>query len=225
MKLLWRDVRDGCISTLPFTPSVLLLGAIWGAAAAPAGIEPLAATVMSAAVYSGSAQFAALPLFRGEELPLILGTLVLSLRFALMSASMAPKLAHLPVGLRSVLAFSLTDETYALATARRGELSPAFLVGSGVMLYISWLTGTIGGVLAGARVPGEWNGPLGSVFPIVFLTIVVLTCTSRTTAVVAILGAILAVAGKLWLPNGWHVVAAGVAASLAGPWLERRWGQ
>lgn len=221
MSTNWREARQGFLDTLPFGPSVVLLGAIWGSAAGPAGIGPAAAVFMSMAVYSGAGQFAALPLWGSGGLVLLLGTLVLSLRFALMTASMAPRLARLPAGVRALLAFGITDETYALAVARGGDLAPAYLLGSTAVLYGAWVSGTAAGVLLGARVPPHWAGPLSSVFPIVFLTLVVLTCTSRTLAAVALLGGALGVLGKLWLPGGWHVVLAGVLASLAGPALER----
>jgi len=59
------------------------------------------------------------------------------------------------------------------------------------------------------------------VFPIVFLVVIVLVCTNRAAALVAVLGAVLGVVGVLTLPPGWSVVVAGLLASLAGPLLER----
>jgi predicted branched-subunit amino acid permease len=59
------------------------------------------------------------------------------------------------------------------------------------------------------------------VFPLVFLVLTVLLCTSVRLAVVAALGAALSVLGATVLPNGWNIILAGLLASLVGPVLER----
>ena len=217
-------VAQGLVDAVPFVPGTAVLAAVFGASAGPAGIEPLTAVAMSAVVWSGAGQFAALPLWTSGASPAVLGlsTLALSLRFALVTASLAPELGRLPLPVRAVLAFGVTDENYALAVSRRGgRLEPGYLAGSALVLYAAWVGGTILGVLLGAAVPAAWAGPLGTVFPLVFLVLAVLVCTSVPAAAVAVLGAVLGVLGVLYLPAGWHVLAAGLLASLAGPLVER----
>lgn len=218
MRRAGEGLRDG----MTFFPSVAILGVIFGASSRAVGISPWVATAMSFLVWSGSGQFAALPLWHTNGLLVGLSTLVLSLRFSLMTASMSPRLAGAPAWLRALLAFGITDENYALAISRRsGEMEPDYLAGAFVPLYVSWVAGTATGAFFAAQVPAAWTGPLNAVFPIVFLALAVLCCTTRPAAVVAVLGAVLAVAGRLFLPGGWYVVVAGVLASLAGPLLER----
>ena len=177
---------------------------------------------MSAVVWSGAGQFAALPLWPQGGTIVVLSTLALSLRFALISTSMAPLLASRSRWLRLALAYTITDENYALAmTRRRGALEPSYLFGAWLVLYFAWLIGTIVGVLVGAQVPSAWVGPLEQIFPLVFLVLTVLLCTSVRLALVACLGAVLSVLGALVLPNGWNVIVAGLLASLGGPLLER----
>ncbi len=222
----WRLALTGLIDTLTFVPSVFALGVIFGASAGPAGIGPLATVVMSLTVFSGAGQFAALPLWRDGGAIVALSALALSLRFSLMTASMAPALAARPRWMRALLAFTLTDENYALVVSRRGSVvEPAYLVGSWSILYTSWAGGTILGVLLGSGIPAACVGPLEAVFPLVFLVLTVLVCTSPALAAVAVLGGALSVAGALVLPNGWNVVVAGVLASLAGPIVQRLLGR
>jgi predicted branched-subunit amino acid permease len=219
-------LRAGFVDGLTFVPSTLLLGVIFGAGASAAGLGRVAAIAMSALVISGSAQFAALPLWQENGIVVIVSALVLSLRFGLMTASMAPRLAGRPAWLRAALGVCVTDENYALAASRRGgELASGYVAGSWLGLYLAWLGGTIIGVVFGAQVPPLLQAPLEAVFPIVFLVIVVLTCTSRSTALVAGLGGLLGLLGSLYLPGGWHVIVAGLAASLAGPLLARALGE
>lgn len=211
-------LRDG----LTFIPSVGLLGVIFGASSRAIGIDPWVATAMSLLVWSGSGQFAALPLWRTHGLLIGLSTLVLSLRFSLMTASMAPRLQGAPSWLRALLAFGVTDENYALAVSRRsGEMEPDYLVGAFIPLYLPWALGTAVGAFSAAQIPTAWSGPLEAVFPIVFLALAILCCTSRPATWVALMGALLAVLLQFLVPNGWHLVVAGLLASLVGPMLER----
>jgi predicted branched-subunit amino acid permease len=217
-----RGVAAGLLDALPFAPSVLTLGAIFGASTGPAGISPPAAMLMSALVFSGAGQFAALPLWPQGGPVVILSTLALSLRFALITTSLAPMLAGRSGWVRAALAYCVTDENYALAVTRTaGRLEPAYLVGAWIVLYGTWVLGTLVGVLLGAQVPSTWVGPLKAVFPLVFLVLTVLLCTSVRLALVAGFGAVLSVLGMLVLPNGWNIILAGLLASLVGPLLER----
>ena len=220
-----RTFRVGLVDALAFVPSTALLGVIFGAGAQAAGIGQVAAVAMSAFVWSGSGQFAALPLWGEGGLVVILSCLVLSLRFSLMTAAMAPHLAGRSPVLSALLGFVVTDENFALSFSRRGgRVEPAYVAGSGVALYVPWVIGTLVGVLFGAQVPAWLSAPLNAVFPLVFLILVVLTCATRAAAGVAVLGGLLGLIGYLLLPGGWHVIAAGLLASLAGPLLERLFG-
>ncbi len=198
-------------------PGVLILGAIWGASAGPAGIGPLQAVVMSAIVWSGAGQYAALPLWPQGAPIVAISVLLLSLRFALMATSIVPLVANAPGALRALVAFTITDETYALLMTRRGgAIDPWYLLGAWLPLYLPWLVGTALGVTLASSVPTQWRGPLEAIFPIVFLTLTVLVCTSRTHTLVAILGAALSVVFALLLPPGWNVLLAGLVASSLG---------
>jgi predicted branched-subunit amino acid permease len=180
---------------------------------------------MSILVWSGAGQFAALPLWREGVGIVAVSVLLLSLRFSLMATSLAPLLAEarVPRLMRALIAFTITDETYALSmTRRRGRIDPYYLIGAWLPLYVPWIVGTAIGVLMGEQVPAQWRGPLEAIFPIVFLTLTVLVCTSPVLAIVAVLGGALSVVFSLLLPAGWNVLLAGVLASAMGPLLADR---
>jgi len=221
-----QRIGAGFVAALTFVPSTLLLGAIFGASTGAVGISAPAAVVMSVVVWSGAGQFAALPLWSEGGGVVVLSALALSLRVTLITASMAPMLVGRPRWLRAALAFCVTDENYALAvTQQRSVLHPGYLFGSWLPLYGSWVIGTIVGVVLGAGVPAEWIGPLKAVFPLVFLVLTVLLCTSVALALVAVLGGVLSIAFAMYLPNGWNIVSAGLIASLVGIPLERLLGR
>src|SRR5262245_25698430 len=180
---------------------------------------------MSVIVWSGAGQFAALPLWRDGVGIVATSVLLLSLRFSLMTTSMAPHMAsaRVPASLKAFLAYTITDETYALTMTRRsGRIDPPYLIGAWLFLYLPWVLGTAAGVTMGSQVPTQWRASLESIFPIVFLTFTVLVCTSRVHAVVAVLGGALSIVLALLLPAGWNVLLSGLLASALGPVLARR---
>src|ERR1700737_3751004 len=143
MRAFNRRIAAGVLDGLTFFPSTLLLGAIFGASTGSAGISAPAAVVMSAVVWSGAGQFAALPLWSEGGGVVVLSALALSLRFTLITASMTPLLVGRPRWLCAALAFCVTDENYALAVTRqKGVLEPGYLIGSWIPLYAAWVIGT-----------------------------------------------------------------------------------
>jgi predicted branched-subunit amino acid permease len=235
-----RPLLAGIKDMLPFAPGIAVLGVVFGASATTHAIGSAATIAMSMLVYSGSAQFAALAIWGQPGVVISLSVLALSLRFALMTATIASWLAPTSRWLRALIAFGTTDETFAAAAARREDptflaeisaggrqIDPCYFVGSGLALYVAWVGGTLVGILPGPMGwlanKTEWEQLTSALFAMVFLVLAALTCTTPTRTLVAALGAVLGVVGALVLPPGWHVLVAGIGASLAGPLIERAW--
>src|SRR5712692_1136248 len=89
-----QRIGAGFVDALTFFPSTLILGVIFGASTGSAGISASAAILMSAVVWSGAGQFAALPLWSEGGGIVVLSALALSPRFTLIIASMAPMLVN-----------------------------------------------------------------------------------------------------------------------------------
>jgi predicted branched-subunit amino acid permease len=87
-----RPFLEGARAVLPVLPGVATFGVISGVAMIGSGMTPFTAMAMSVATYAGTAQLAALQLLAaGAPLVVIFfAALVLNLRFALYSLSMAP---------------------------------------------------------------------------------------------------------------------------------------
>jgi hypothetical protein len=82
---------------------------------------------------------------------------LLNLRHLLMSSVIAHNISgSAGVGLRSVLAFGVTDEVFGVAgwrIAEGGAVQPPFLLGLEIGAYSAWVGGTIIGALAGEVLP------------------------------------------------------------------------
>jgi 4-azaleucine resistance transporter AzlC len=194
-----KEFVAGARAQAPILLGVAPFGAIYGVLAVAAGLSPAAAQAMSSIVFAGSSQFMAASLFGAAPLPVIvLTTLVMNLRHALYSASVAPYLAHLPRRWKLVLAYLLTDEAYAVAIQRfraPGDQAERhwYLLGTGAALWVVWQLSTAVGVFLGAQVPAAWG--LDFALALTFITILVPTLTDWPTALAALAAAAVALLG------------------------------
>ncbi|CAN5815341.1 AzlC family ABC transporter permease [soil metagenome] len=218
-------VRDGA----PMLVGAIPFGLITGVSAVSVGIDPVAVVYMSATVFAGAAQIAAISLVgTGAAMwVVLLTTVMINLRHVMYSASLAPWLGRYTVGERLAMAFVLIDQTYALSILRYPKEGTAFsrrdyILGIGATTWLVWVGATAVGALLGAQVPAAWQ--LDFAIPLLFLALLVPALRSRPTLLAALTGGstALALAG---LPFNLGLVLAaltGIAAgALAESWQTR----
>lgn len=151
----------GARDTLPLIIGAVPFGIVFGTLSGGAGLSAAATMGMSAFVFAGSAQFIAMGLVaEGTVWPLIvLTTAVVNFRHLLYTATLLPFLKPLPRRWQAVLAFGLTDETFAVAAGRWLRNDSAgndhwYHLGSMVAMYTNWNICTIIGLVAGRMLQG-----------------------------------------------------------------------
>lgn len=213
-----RDSVPVVLGTIPY-------GLVMGVAAASAGFSPAQAAGLSALVFAGISQLTAVDLFsQGTAAVVVVVTaLVINVRFTMYSASIAPHLEHLGAVWRLLCPFFLIGPVYAIALNAFQQGRPAhhgwYLLGLGLPSWVVWVVGTLVGMVAGARVPAEWQ--LGFVVPLVFIAIVVRFVEDGATLAAALVsgGLAVAVAG---LPLNLGLLVATVVGIAAGTGAEWR---
>jgi 4-azaleucine resistance transporter AzlC len=225
-----REFLEGCRDEAPILLGVAPFGMIYGILAMGAGLSAATAQAMSSVVFAGSSQFVAAQLIRDAApgLVVVITILVVNLRHALYSASVAPYVRHLGAGWKALLAYLLTDEAYAVAITRytrdagRTEVSPHrhwYFFGAGLTLWTSWQLSTAAGVFAGARVPASWS--LDFTLPLTFIALVFPALRDRATGAAALVAGALAVAAS-GAPYRLGLVLAAAGGILAGLAAERK---
>ncbi len=216
---------DGARAVLPILLGVVPFALIAGAVSVEAGLSVAQSIAMSWIVFAGMAQVAAADLL-GQGAPLIVvaaTALVVNLRFAMYSASMAPHWSSLTPGWKAVLSYFMTDQGYALFVTRYRSVSANenrhwFFLGSGLTLWTVWQIGTIIGAVLGARVPESWS--LEFAIPLTMMALLTLTLTDRRTLIAAaVAGGVMLLAFRLPMNLGFLVAA--VAGIVTGGWLDR----
>ena len=207
-----RGVRAG----LPFAVASGVLALSFGVVARDAGFSALGAIVMSAVVFAGSAQFAAVAIFAaGGGIPAALGAAALmNSRFLPMGVALAPSLPGGPFK-RALQGQAVVDSSWAMAMDEEGRFDRWFLFGHTATQYVGWSLGTAFGALAGSAVADARTLGLDAVFPAFFVAILVGELRDSRGRAVALAGAVIALALVPFAPPGIPVLAASIAA-LAG---------
>ncbi len=212
-------MRSGFPIFLGYVP----VGAAFGVLAAQTGLGVLEATLCSATALAGAGQFIALSVLKSgaDALSALVATAVVNLRYLLFSTTMAPHVRGVGVALRAWLAFSLTDETFAvnISEARTCAATPASMAGVGAVAWTGWVSGTLLGS-AGARWigdPGRWGA--GFAMPAMFAALFVALAddlrhvsSGIASATVALIIPALPIVG-VRIHGAWHVVIASVATA------------
>ena len=215
-------VLEGLRMALPIAIGVFTYGLVLGVLAQQVGLSVLETFLMSSLVFAGSSQLTALGLWAVPlpVLTIILTTLIVNLRHVLMSAAMRPWFAHLNFFQRYLSLFFVTDENWALTMGQysKGNRNRAFLLGSGLALYLAWVSSTVIGRLLGSVVqdPAKWG--LDFAFTAVFITLLAGLWKGKRDILPWVVAAVVAVAAAQLLPGKWYILIGGLAGSLVGAW-------
>ena len=114
------ELRAGFVATLPLWLGAAPFGAIYAVSALAAGLSPAQTLAMSRFVFAGAAQFTAAGLFAAGVAPLtiVITTWIINARHLLLAASIAPYVREARPSTKALLAFQLTDESYAIGMRR-----------------------------------------------------------------------------------------------------------
>jgi predicted branched-subunit amino acid permease len=157
--------------------STFLFGVMFGIAAVSAGIEHWQALLMSASVFSASAQFASLEFWQS---PLPLGTIALSValvssRNILLGMSMTYHFDGHSLLRRISWLFLLNDPGVVTAFALDKQVDRlGYVMGYGVSLLLSWLLSTWLGLNIAAWFANAHLGSLDFAGPMVMATMMIL---------------------------------------------------
>jgi 4-azaleucine resistance transporter AzlC len=214
--------RAGLRAGVPYALAGFLLSLSFGVLARDAGFSVIAAIVMSAIVFAGSAQFAAISIVSaGGSIGAAVGAAALmNSRFLAMGIALAPSLpgrAHR----RAAQGQTVVDASWAMANRGDGTFDRWFLFGSTAVQYVTWVTGTLVGALAGDVIGNPAKYGLDAIYPTFFLALLLVELRNRRARWVAALGAAIALALVPVVPPGLPVLAAGLAAFAGAVRKER----
>lgn len=221
--LTFSGTRQGFLRMLPLATFVVMFGLAFGVAAAQRGLSPLEIILMSGVVFAGASQFAALELWQPEIalLTLLVVTFAVNSRHLLMGASLYPWLKNLPARQRYLTLVLLSDANWAMSYTehQKGMRDVGILLGGGMALWLTWMVGTLIGVLLGSGFEEPERFGLDVIMSCFLLAMIVNGEQKNMLLVPWLVAAVVSVGAYYWLPANLHVIVGALAGGLAGIWL------
>ena len=167
-----RGMRDG----IPICLGYFAVSFALGIAGRGVGMNAVQAFVMSLTMVASAGQFAAITLIGAGAgiIEMITTTIVVNLRYLLMSCSLTQKLSPETKLLhRLALSYCMTDEIFGLSISVDGFLRPVYTYGITMISVSGWCLGTVLGVVAGNILPALVTNALGVAMYGMFLAIII----------------------------------------------------
>lgn len=216
-----REIRAGLRDIAPVAVAALPIGLLFGAIAAAKGLSALEVALMSALVFAGGAQFAAIETWvhPAPIAALAFATLLINARHVLMGASLGPKMPLSSVQ-RFIAYFFLTDETWALSERRALErpVTGAYWGAMAAVLWGNWAISTALGAVLGSFMGEPERIGADFAFTALFIGLVAGFGKSRVTLVTVGASAAVAALVHHFIGAPWHV-ASGALAGIAAAYL------
>jgi predicted branched-subunit amino acid permease len=220
------EFRRGFSEMVAPSLGIAAWGLVTGVAMVKSGLSLPLATLMTLAVYAGSAQLAALPLVvAGAPLWVLWATaFCVNLRFVIYSAHWRKYFGHLPRGQRLLLGYFAVDLSYVLFVRRFPEPVPhpgqlPYFWGGVVWNWLSWQGASLLGIVIADHVPTEWGLGFAGVLALLGVTYSLLS--EKKSWIAAFVAACVAVAAFA-LPLKLNIVVAILAGVAIGLLLDRR---
>jgi len=207
---------------LVLSVAVGIIGVTFGVLADAAGLSLPQVMVMSALMFTGASQFAAVSVIDGggTGYAAVGSALLLAARNALYGPVVA-RLFRGSVAARAVSSHFVIDETTAMASIQDDDAVAADAFWwTAIWLWSLWNLGSIGGALLGSVIgePETWG--LDAAFPAAFVALLVPHLRTRPGRVAALGGGALAIAAVPIAPAGVPILL-GALAVIPG-WLVHR---
>lgn len=225
-----RPWINGVVRTLPVVLGYVAIGFAFGVLSQKAGLAWFNTLALSIVVYAGSAQLISVGLFAAGVAPIsiVVTTFIVNLRHLLLSAALSPYLRGWHKREISFFAYELTDESFAVHATQfaAGAWSKAEAFAANITAQVSWVAGTVLGIVAGGLIGDVKPLALDYALPAMFIALLVLQIKDRVQIAVAVLSGLLAVALLLAGVDQWNVIIATLLSVTVGvgveQWIKRR---
>ena len=172
MKQLIQGIKDGSAIGIGY----FSVSFTFGLAAVSSGLNWWEALLVSVMNLTSAGQFAGITVMAaaGSYIEMAVSQFVINLRYALMSISLSQKVEeHFKARKKLVLGFAITDEIFAVAMSRKGDVGSPYFAGLALLPYIGWTFGTLAGAILGNVLPKSVSDALGLAIYGMFIAIIV----------------------------------------------------
>ena len=215
--------RRGLGLGFPIFLGYVPVGIAFGILAKTMGFTVFQACVCSATALAGAGQFIALSFLAAGAGPVgvLIATTVVNLRYVLFASTMSTYVRDASTPIHAALAFTLTDETFAINVAdhRQGLATPASMNGVGAVAWVGWVLGTAIGAVGAGWIGDPSRFGVGFAMPAMFVALFFALAedwrhiATGVAAGIALLALPLLDGVGLHIDASWYLVIAAMAAA------------
>ena len=195
-------------------------------AVSKAGLSVFQASIISASNLTSAGQKAGIDVIAagGTIIEMILLQLTINIRYSLMALSLSQKLdKRFTTPHRLMASYGITDEIFAVCSAQKTPLTPAYMYGMILIAAVGWVTGTALGAAAGELLPLSVSKAMEIVLYGMFIAIIIPPAKKQHSVLFVIaIAAALSVVFRYCLPmvsDGFAIIISAVAASAAAAFI------
>ncbi|MBQ7227115.1 MAG: AzlC family ABC transporter permease [Clostridia bacterium] len=221
--------KTGARDAVPIALGYFAVSIAFGVATVSYGFPVWSPIITSLSNYTGSGQALGIQLLAVSSttlLELFVAMLIINIRYSLMSVTVSQLLSpKVTLAQRFIIAFGVTDENFAVAVAKRKELTFSYLMGVEITAFVGWVGGTVVGALVGNVLPEVVMTAFGIALPAMFVAIVLPPCrSSKPISFVVLISVAMSCAffyipGLNLLSKGWVYVICGLVSAGVGALL------
>ena len=206
-----NGIKDG----IPICLGYFSVSMAFGIAAVKGGIPAWAATLTSLSNVTSAGQFAGINIMLalGSLIELAITTLIINMRYFLMSLSVSQKVdSSMKLWQRFLVSFGITDEIFAVSMRHPRPLTAVYMAGLIITPVFGWTAGTLTGAVATNIMPQVLSSAMGIALYGMFIAIIIPPARKNIkvmTAVIASVGASLVFSYAPILKNissGWAII-------------------
>ncbi len=221
-----RGIKQGIPIALGYIPVSFTFGLM----AVNGGIPVWIAILISLTNLTSAGQFAGAGLIiaNASLFEITLTTFVINIRYMLMSLSLSQKITKMRLFQKCIMAFGITDETFAVASLEKKEVSFFYMMGLITCPYWGWALGTVLGAVTTSILPAKLQSSMGIALYAMFIALFVPASKKSKAALVVVIVAIFLSSLLKWAPylnqisTGWSIIIATIIAAAVGAILFPR---
>ena len=219
-----RGLKDGFPIGLGYAPVAFTFGFI----AVSGGLPIWVACLISLTNLTSAGQFAGtnLILAGAGYMELAMTTLIINIRYTLMSLSLRQRIEEKMTTLqRMIYGFSVTDETFVVASLKPGTLRAPYLFGLMICPIVGWNVGTALGACISNVLPPALQSAMGIGLYGMFIALIVPAARDSFHILVIVLVAVAVNCTLLYVPvfsfisSGFRIIISTVVGAGVGAWL------
>ncbi len=219
-----QGVKDG----VPIALGYFSVSMAFGLTVALSGLPIWSAVLISMTNLTSAGQFAGVNilLVLGALTELALTTLIINLRYFLMSLSLSQRVDEkMSIWKRMIFSFAITDEVFAVSIKHKGTITSAYMAGLVLTPPIGWTLGTLTGAVLTSFMPPVLSSSMGIALYAMFIAIVIPPARENKnvmiTSVMAVLMSVIFYYAPMLksISSGWSIIIITLTVSAAAAFL------